>query len=125
MVGGFSRVNQDILPYTVGGGVPYKIAGPNRVGLTRHGIPFKTRQLLTTCFKLVYRKGLRLEEALSRIEAEIEMIPEVVHFLSFCRSSRRGLIGLQGVTRTSSEGDPDLDLEEVLDEHLAAANDST
>lgn len=103
MVGGMSRVTHDIPPYTIGAGIPYKFGGLNLVGLKRHGFSLKTQKLLSQAFKLTYRSGLLLDEALMRIERTLELVPEVRHWLEFCRSSKRGLIGLQGVTQSPSQ----------------------
>ena len=95
MVGGMSRITHDIPPFTIGGGIPYRFGGLNLVGLKRHGMPLETRQLLSRAFRFIYRSGMPFEEALQKIEQEIPQIPEVIHFLHFCRSSSRGLIGLR------------------------------
>lgn len=95
MVGGMSRVTHDIPPYTVGGGIPYKFGGLNIIGLKRHGITLSVRKELGKAFKFLYRSGLHVEEALARTEAEVAPIPEVMHWLHFCRTSKRGLLGLQ------------------------------
>lgn len=92
MVGGMSRVTQDVLPYTIGAGSPYRLGGLNLIGLRRRGITFATRKELAKAFKLIYRSGLTLEEALRRVENEVEPLAEVQHILDFCRSSQRGLI---------------------------------
>ncbi len=99
MVGGFSRVTHDVPPYTVGGGVPYYLGGINRIGLKRRHFPFETRRALARSFRLVYRSGLHLDEALEQIEKEVASFDEVTHFVQFCRDSRRGLIGMGGTRR--------------------------
>lgn len=96
MVGGFSRITHDVPPYTIGAGAPYKIGGLNLVGLKRHGFPFEVRKSLTQAFRLTYRSEMSLEEALKKIEGEVESNPHVKHWVDFCRSSKRGLIGFQG-----------------------------
>jgi len=96
MVGGMSRVTHDIPPFTIGAGIPYKFGGLNIIGLKRHGFPLETRQELSKAFKLLYRSQLRFEEALNRIEKELKPLPEIKSFVSFCRETRRGLMGLQG-----------------------------
>lgn len=103
MVGGLSRVNRDVPPYTIGAGIPYRLGGLNLVGLKRHGFQLATRRELSKAFRLVYRSQLRLDEAVARIEAELPRLPEIEHWIEFCRTSRRGLIGLQGVTHLSEE----------------------
>jgi UDP-N-acetylglucosamine acyltransferase len=103
MVGGLSRVTNDIPPYTVGGGIPYRLGGINRIGLKRRQFSFESRRALAQAFRFVYRSGLHLEDALRRIENEVEMGPEVTHFVQFCRSSRRGLIGMQGLQKLTAK----------------------
>lgn len=97
MVGGMSRTTHDVPPYTIGGGIPYKIAGLNVIGLKRRNVELKTRKALAQCFRLTYRSGLRLEEAVERIKGELEDLPQVQHWVDFCHISERGLIGLEGV----------------------------
>ncbi len=114
MVGGFSRITHDVPPFTIGAGSPYKIGGLNLIGLKRHGFPLEERRALTQAFRLTYRSGLRLEEALNKIEAEVSSNPHVKHWLEFCRSSRRGLISFHGASV-----DPQSDFsqyEEILEE---------
>lgn len=102
MVGGFSRVPRDIPPYTVGGGFPYKFGGINIIGLKRHKFPLEARVALSKAFKLTYRCGLHLEEAIEQIESQLGESAEVKHWVQFCRTSKRGLLGLEGVTRSGS-----------------------
>ena len=97
MVGGFSRITHDVPPYTIGAGSPYKLGGLNLIGLKRHGFPLEERQGLTQAFRLTYRSGLHLKEALEKIEKEVSSNPHVKHWVDFCRNSRRGLIGSQGL----------------------------
>lgn len=103
MVGGFSRITHDVPPYTIGGGVPYRLGGLNLVGLKRQGFPHEVRKDLTRAFKLTYRSGLRLSEALEKIQQEVEQNLYIQHWLQFAKASRRGLIDLQGVLLNPSD----------------------
>jgi UDP-N-acetylglucosamine acyltransferase len=103
MVGGFSGVANDVPPYTIGGGYPYKLGGLNVVGLKRHKFSLDVRKSLAKAFKLTYRMGYHLEDAIKKIEEEIEPIDEIKYWLDFCKNSKRGLVGLQGVTNTKKE----------------------
>lgn len=106
MVGGFSRVPRDIPPYTVGGGFPYKFGGINIIGLKRHKFPLDVRIALSKAFKITYRSGLHLEDAITQIQKEVAQVPEVVSWIEFARSSKRGLIGLEGVTKAAQGEEP-------------------
>ena len=103
MVGGFSRVSHDVPPFTIGGGVPYRLGGLNLVGLKRHQFPMTVRQALTKAFKFTYRMNLHLEESIAKIQNEIDSIPEIEHWLAFCKSTKRGLIGLHGLNHPCAE----------------------
>jgi UDP-N-acetylglucosamine acyltransferase len=45
---------------------------------------------LKTAYRLLYRSGLKLEEALRRIETEAGT-PETLHLVAFIRGSKRGI----------------------------------
>ena len=103
MVGGFSRVPRDVPPYTLGGGFPYKFGGLNIIGLKRHQFSLDVRSALSKAFKITYRSGLRLEDAIAKIQKEVPPCKEVVHWVDFCKTSKRGLIGLEGISNHFSE----------------------
>ncbi|MBI3211756.1 MAG: acyl-ACP--UDP-N-acetylglucosamine O-acyltransferase [Simkania negevensis] len=111
MVGGFSRITNDIPPYTLGAGAPYKLGGLNLIGLKRHNFRYELRKDLTKAFKLTYRSGINLREALDRLEQEGSGSPVIKHWIDFCRTSKRGLIGLQG-----SEEEEESTIEDALEE---------
>lgn len=110
MVGGVSRVTHDVPPYTIGGGVPYKFGGLNLIGLKRNGFSLKTRQELSKAYKLLFQSKHRVEDALTLAENELEPLPEIQHWIKFCRESKRGVSGLQGMA-CAEEG---LELEEEV-----------
>lgn len=94
MVGGMSRITRDIPPYTIGAGIPFKFGGINIIGLKRNQFPLKTRLEIGKAFKLLFRSNLPFEIALQKIEAELADLPEIRHWVKFCRDSKRGILGL-------------------------------
>lgn len=92
MVGGLSRVTHDILPYTIGGDIPYRFGGINIIGLQRHQFSLSTRQELTKAFKILYRSNLQLNDAILKCEQELEPLPEIKHLIAFCHNTKRGLM---------------------------------
>ena len=90
-VGGKSAVVKDIPPYVIAAGDRATLHGLNRVGLQRHGFPQETLAALKKSYRILFRFGLTLQEALARVRAEVAPIPEVVRFLEFLESSRRGI----------------------------------
>ena len=91
MVGGMSKLVQDVVPYTIVDGHPAKVAGLNNVGISRAGIPLESRRLIKKAYKILYRSGLSLPEAIAVIEQEVDSCEEVEHFLRFLRNAERGI----------------------------------
>lgn len=108
MVGGMSRIGHDMPPFLIGGGIPFKMGGINLVGLKRRGMSQEIRFELTRAFRLLYRSGLRPDQALDRIESECSPFPEVQHLVQFCRQTRRGLVCTQGISKSSLTETSDL-----------------
>lgn len=91
MISGGSMVAQDIPPYTVAQGDRAKTVGLNLIGLKRRGFSEDTTRGIKKAYRLIYRSGLRLEEALQKITEEVEATPELEHFLNFIKDSQRGI----------------------------------
>jgi len=90
-VGGKSAVVKDIPPYVIASGDRAKLHGLNSVGLKRHGFSQETLSLLKKAYRIIFRIGITLNEAIERIKAEVEQAPEVVNLIDFIKSSRRGI----------------------------------
>jgi UDP-N-acetylglucosamine acyltransferase len=90
MIAGMTRVNMDAPPYFTYAGLYVQPKGLNLVGLRRAGFKAPEIAPLKTAYKLLYRSGLKLEEALRRIEAEVPT-EHTLHLVKFVRASRRGI----------------------------------
>ena len=90
MIGGNTRVNSDLPPFFMYVGFNVEAKGLNVVGLKRAGFKASDLSALKKAYQLLYRSGLKLEEALVRIESEIPT-PETAHLVSFVRRSERGI----------------------------------
>jgi UDP-N-acetylglucosamine acyltransferase len=90
MVGGNSRVNTDLPPFFLYVGFNAAPKGLNLVGLKRAAFTGPQIAALKTAYRLLYRTGLKLADALSRIETEVGT-PEALHLVSFIRASERGI----------------------------------
>jgi len=95
MIGGNTRVNCDAPPFFLYAGHDITAMGLNIVGLKRAGFRPADVQALKQAYRLIYRSGLKLEEALGRIEAEISN-PHARHLVRFIRSSERGICRRSG-----------------------------
>lgn len=91
MTSGGSMVSQDIPPYTVAQGDRAKTVGLNLIGLKRRGFSEETIRGIKKAFRTIFRSGLRLEDAMQKIDEEIERSPELEHFVRFIKDSQRGI----------------------------------
>lgn len=92
MVGGLSKVIQDIPPYVLADGRPAKPYGLNLVGLKRHNFDSILIDKLKRIYHIFYRSNLSKNEALEKIEQEFADCKEALHFVNFIKKSKRGVI---------------------------------
>jgi UDP-N-acetylglucosamine acyltransferase len=90
MVAGNTGVNSDLPPFFMYCGVRARPVGLNLVGLKRAGFAEPDISALKQAYQILYRSGLKLEQALARIEAEIPT-EHTLHLVRFIRSSKRGI----------------------------------
>lgn len=90
MIGGNTRVNSDVPPFFLYSGFNVEAKGLNVVGLKRAGYKASDVAALKKAYQLLYRSGMKLEDALARIESEIPT-PETLHLVAFVRRSERGI----------------------------------
>jgi UDP-N-acetylglucosamine acyltransferase len=90
-IGGCSRVPQDVPPFVRAVGNPLKLFGLNSVGLQRSGFEDTVLRELKRAYRLCFRSDLPLSKGVERAREELEMLPEVVHFLEFIETSQRGV----------------------------------
>jgi len=91
-VGGGSRVNQDVPPYTKAVGNPIHLYGLNSVGLQRAGVSPEIKLALKRAYRLVFNSDLTVGQGVQRARVELPAVPEVEHFLKFIEGSQRGVL---------------------------------
>jgi len=91
MVGATSKVVQDVPPFVIVDGHPAKVVGLNNVGIARSGIGDIARRNLKKAYKILYRSGVSLPQAIAVMEQELESCEEVEQFLRFLRNAERGI----------------------------------
>src|SRR5690606_15199772 len=96
MVGGTSSIRQDIPPYLIGAGDPFRPVGINSEGLGRRGYTPEAIAALKEAYKLLYRRNLKVEEACEQMRAlqqdrpaEHDALQLMIDFLA---SSSRGIV---------------------------------
>ncbi|HEX4999869.1 MAG TPA: acyl-ACP--UDP-N-acetylglucosamine O-acyltransferase [Terriglobia bacterium] len=92
MIGGGYRVTKDVPPYILAAREPLVFERLNIVGLRRRGLDKRSLSSLDHAYRLLYRSGLNVSQAVERIKDEVERTPFVETLLSFIAESRRGII---------------------------------
>ena len=91
-LGMYSGVSRDGPPYTMVFGTPGVPRGINSEGLKRRD--FDTQQIrnIKEAYRTIYRKGLKLDEAIEQLEQRVSDQPELAILLESLRSSERGIV---------------------------------
>ena len=90
MVGGNTRVNRDLPPYFLYSGFNAEPEGLNLTGLRRAGVSAQEIGSLKRAYRMLYRTGLKLEDALARINSELQS-EHALHLAHFIKQSKRGI----------------------------------
>jgi UDP-N-acetylglucosamine acyltransferase len=90
MIGGKSKIVQDVLPFFITDGNPPRVRGVNSVGLRRAGFNQDERRALKDAYRILFRSTLPLQNALLTLD---ELDDEhVAHLVNFIRGSKRGFV---------------------------------
>ena len=92
MVGGGSRINKDIPPYSLCGRDPICFAGINIVGLRRRGFDSDTVRNIRDIYDTLYFQGYNITDACAKVEAGFPPSSERDEILNFIRGSKRGIV---------------------------------
>jgi len=90
MVAGNAGVNTDLPPFFMYSGYRVAATGLNLVGLRRAGFTREQIATLKKAYQILYRSKLKLEDALRRIETELDD-DHARNLVQFIRSSKRGI----------------------------------
>lgn len=91
IIGGCCKVVQDVVPYMLVDGNPAETRTINKVGLARNNVAEETQAALKKAYKILFREGLTIPNAVAKIEQELPKLPELVHLTDFVRQSERGI----------------------------------
>jgi len=91
IIGGCSKVVQDVPPFMMADGNPAQTRTINKIGLDRNGVSEEVQSVLKQAFKILFREGLTISNALTRIESDLAQSPELAHLVDFARTSKRGI----------------------------------
>jgi len=88
MIGGKSKIVQDVLPFFITDGNPARVRGVNSVGLQRAGFSEEARRALKNAYKLLFRSKKPVADVLDQL-AQVND-EHVGHLVGFIRGSKRG-----------------------------------
>jgi UDP-N-acetylglucosamine acyltransferase len=91
IVGGCSKVVQDVPPFMLADGNQAETRTVNKVGMERNGISEEAQAAMKSAYKILFREGLTIPNALAKIERELPPLPEVQCLTQFVRTSERGI----------------------------------
>ncbi len=90
MIGGKSKIVQDVLPFFITDGNPPVVRGVNSVGLRRAGFTQDERRALKDAYRILFRSAMPLQNALQTLDDLDD--ENVAHLVNFIRGSKRGFI---------------------------------
>lgn len=91
IIGGCTKVVQDIVPYSMSDGHPAKTYGINSIGLERAGFSDEVKHNLKKAFKILFFMELNIKNALAKVLEEVPPSEEITYLIDFIKSSERGI----------------------------------
>jgi UDP-N-acetylglucosamine acyltransferase len=92
ILGGCTKIVQDVPPFMIADGNPAEIRGVNQVGLERRGFDADDIRNLREAYRLLCRANLNVKQACETIRAELPSSPHMIHLLAFIEASKRGIV---------------------------------
>jgi len=92
MVGGASRLPQDVPPFVRVAGNPVEVCGINSIGLKRRNFSDEELLNIKKAYRLLYRSGLNVRQAVERIASDCKLTKSIEDLLAFIRRSERGIV---------------------------------
>lgn len=91
IIGGCSKVIQDIPPFMMGDGHPAIVRGLNLLGLKRREISAEAQKEIKQLFKIVYKSGLNTSNAIKKVQDQNFQSKEIESLVQFISNSERGI----------------------------------
>jgi UDP-N-acetylglucosamine acyltransferase len=103
MLGGMGASTKDVPPFVLQQGYNC-VTGLNIVGMRRSGMPPVAIDAMRQSYRILYKEGRSLHQALDRIEADFGQIAEIREFVAFIRGSTIGINPCREMDRTTWTG---------------------
>ena len=91
IIGGCSKVVQDVPPYMMLDGNPATTRTLNKEGLKRNGVNEDTQKSMRQAYRILFRSEQTFTNAVKQVRADVATSPELEHLLAFIESSERGI----------------------------------
>ena len=85
-------VTKDVLPYVMIAGHNSSACGINTVGLKRRGFSSEAVDYLRRAYKIIFRKGYTVQQAVAELELMQQDCPEVIPMIDALNTSTRGIV---------------------------------
>lgn len=92
ILGGCTKIVQDVAPFMIADGNPAELRGVNQVGLERRGFTTEDTRLLREAYRLLCRSNLNVKQACEAIRGQLAPNEHLNHLLAFVESSKRGIV---------------------------------
>lgn len=93
MIGGQSKIVQDVPPFMIADGNPAQVRALNIIGLQRRGISMEAQVELKKAFKVVFRSGNNLSQAINHLKKDCKPLDEIKCLISFIeKETDRGIL---------------------------------
>jgi len=92
ILGGCTKIVQDVAPFMIADGNPAELRGINQVGLERQGFPKEEIRVLREAYRLLCRSNLNVRQACDTIREQLPENPHIAHLLAFIETSNRGVV---------------------------------
>lgn len=87
-----SCIRRDVPPWVMVAGDPAAPHGTNSEGMRRRGFDADGQRRFRSAYRTLYKRGLRLQEAIESISAEAADDPALQRFVAFLQASPRGIV---------------------------------
>ena len=91
IIGGCSKVVQDVPPYMMVDGNPAATRTLNKEGLKRNGVSEDTQKSMRQAYRILFRSEQTFTNAVKQVRADVASSSELEHLLAFIESSERGI----------------------------------
>ena len=91
-IGAAAYLNQDVPAYVMAAGHPAEPRTINKVGLERRGFTAEQIKVVQDAYRTLYRRSLKLEEALAELEADVLHRDLLAPLIGSIRRSKRGIL---------------------------------